>query len=664
MRKPRLLLLLTLPFLLQILGVTVLVGWLSFRNGQQAVNRLAEQLMVSVSDRIVDNLTAYLQKPVQINQNNQLLVQQQLLTLDRLESWEQFLWKQVQLEPSINFIKVTNTDGVQWTGEKLESGDRLINIISPETGFHFHSYATDINGQRTELLTDLEVEDTRQGPWYREPMQAKRRVWASVFTSFLEDTLLLTISEPVYSPGDDQPDGVINTAVRLNSMGTFLKELEIGTTGQAFIVEQRPDNRGMLLATSTGEIPFRVNNGERVLFPMQESADRVTQAVSQQLLDRFSDLGQIQQPHQFEADLTVEAELIQSQRVPHFIRVQPLQDSYGLRWLIVTVVPEADFMAQIHINNRRTAMLSVGALGLAALLGLATARWLEKPLSRLSQASHRFAQGNWEQRVDVGRSSTVEVEQVARAFNSMAQQLQDSFETLEQRVADRTQALQLEQQKTEDLLLNILPAPIAERLKHSSESIAEYFEEVTILFADVVGFTVMAQTLSPLELVNLLNRIFSRFDDLAEQFGLEKIKTIGDAYMVAAGLPLRRQDHAQVMAEMALAMQAAIAEFQSETHHSFQIRIGINSGVVVAGVIGSKKFIYDLWGDAVNVASRMESHGEAGRIQVTESTYEQIKAGYQLACRGTVEIKGKGRMKTYWLLGKKPLPQGLLSSCP
>jgi adenylate cyclase len=213
--------------------------------------------------------------------------------------------------------------------------------------------------------------------------------------------------------------------------------------------------------------------------------------------------------------------------------------------------------------------------------------------------------------------------------------------------------LQKEREKTEKLLLNILPASIAHQLKKEHQIIAEHFESVTILFADIVGFTNWSSSLQPLEVVKFLNHIFSDFDHLADQLGLEKIKTIGDAYMVAAGLPIPRTDHAEAIAEMALAMQTMMTEFSRNHQQYLQMRIGINTGVVVAGVIGTKKFVYDLWGDAVNIASRMESSGEAGKIQVTESTYQLLKEAYIFEKRGTIDVKGKGKMETYWLNGSR-----------
>lgn len=220
---------------------------------------------------------------------------------------------------------------------------------------------------------------------------------------------------------------------------------------------------------------------------------------------------------------------------------------------------------------------------------------------------------------------------------------------LERQITDA--ALKESQERSERLLLNVLPLQIAERLKQDTSAIAEQFDEVTILFADIVGFTPLSTRMKPTELVNLLNEIFSAFDELTEQHGLEKIKTIGDAYMVVGGLPVARPDHAVAVAQMALDMQAAIAQFQAIYSDQLQIRIGINTGSVVAGVIGVKKFIYDLWGDAVNVASRMESSGCPGKIQVTEATYTRLQEHYQFVQRGQVVVKGRGEMTTYWLVG-------------
>jgi guanylate cyclase len=214
-------------------------------------------------------------------------------------------------------------------------------------------------------------------------------------------------------------------------------------------------------------------------------------------------------------------------------------------------------------------------------------------------------------------------------------------------------ALRVEQQRSEDLLLNILPGSIAQRLKASPGTIADQFIAASVLFADVVDFTPRSEGLSAAEVVGLLDRLFTTFDELAEQYGLEKIKTIGDAYMVASGVPDPRPDHARVLARLALDMVAATGAGGSVGDLGIEMRIGINSGPVVAGVIGRKRFLYDLWGDAVNTASRMESQGTPNRVQVTRATYDLIKDEFDFEPRGPISIKGKGDMETWYLVGPK-----------
>jgi adenylate cyclase len=211
-------------------------------------------------------------------------------------------------------------------------------------------------------------------------------------------------------------------------------------------------------------------------------------------------------------------------------------------------------------------------------------------------------------------------------------------------------------ERSEALLLNILPGSIAQRLKRETGIIAESHPDVTVVFADVVDFTPFAERTAPERVVGVLDEIFSMFDLLAERLGLEKIKTVGDAYMVVAGLPDPRPDHAEAGAEMALAMQEQLGRLGTALGLELEIRIGMQSGPVIAGVIGRRKFIYDLWGDTVNTASRMESSGLPGRIQVTEAVYERLRSTYDFEARGEIEVKGKGRLRTYLMTGRR-LPQ-------
>jgi len=213
--------------------------------------------------------------------------------------------------------------------------------------------------------------------------------------------------------------------------------------------------------------------------------------------------------------------------------------------------------------------------------------------------------------------------------------------------------LHIEQMKSEKLMLNILPKPIADRLKRGEKNIAGSYPEVTVLFSDLVGFTKMSASKTAPELVKLLNDIFSRFDKRAELLGLEKIKTIGDAYMAVGGLPIPRSDHAEIVADMALGMYQDLADFNQDNQQEIQMRIGIHSGPVVAGVIGFTKFSYDLWGNTVNTASRMESTSGNGRIQVSAITHELLKDHFVLEEREMIECKGLGPMLTSYVNARK-----------
>ncbi|TVR08728.1 MAG: HAMP domain-containing protein [Phormidium sp. GEM2.Bin31] len=319
-----------------------------------------------------------------------------------------------------------------------------------------------------------------------------------------------------------------------------------------------------------------------------------------------------------------------------------VRDIYGRPKLLLEVRMPRD----VYREGQRALGYLLGSLLLVGgVFGVLTVVLLERlvlrRLARLSQAVSEVGKSQ-DLTLRVATPGDDELSDLGASINGM-------LEDLEKNAA----ALAQERETVERLLLNVLPESIAARLKVDEGAIAELFDDVTILFADIVGFTPLSLRLSPVEMVNLLNQIFSEFDAIAAQLGLEKIKTIGDAYMVAGGLPIPRPDHAEAIADMALAMLQSVEKVQRQHPEEFQIRVGINTGTVVAGVIGTHKFIYDLWGDTVNVASRMESHGEPGKIQVTEATYERLKQRYNFQERGMVALKGRGEMKSYWLIGKK-----------
>ncbi|CAN5833731.1 hypothetical protein BH11MYX3_BH11MYX3_36620 [soil metagenome] len=295
--------------------------------------------------------------------------------------------------------------------------------------------------------------------------------------------------------------------------------------------------------------------------------------------------------------------------------------------------------------------ISIAMIALALLVSIAMGTVLTRSILALSSTVKRFAAKDFTARTHV--HTTDEIGQLGENFNTMAATIQTHNENLEELVDQRTKELTVEKQTSERLLLNVLPGAIADRLKGGESLIVDRFDEVSVLFADIVGFTALSSRTSPVELVTMLNELFSAFDRLAEKHGLEKIKTIGDAYMVVAGIPQPIADHAIALAHMALDMNDAIALYAKNHGSDLSILIGIHPGSFVAGVIGEKKFIYDLWGDTVNTASRMESTGVPGRIHVSEATQLLIRDEFDLEQRIPIEVKGKGLMTTYLLVGLK-----------
>jgi len=254
---------------------------------------------------------------------------------------------------------------------------------------------------------------------------------------------------------------------------------------------------------------------------------------------------------------------------------------------------------------------------------------------------------------DGQRGQTLEIDAEGRAFLLTPVWVRE-FDFINVYGTDVTDSRELAEahREIESLLLNILPEPIARRLRKGERVIADRFDDVTLLFADIVGFTQLSNGLAAADLVDILNKVFSAFDELVQRYGLEKIKTIGDAYMVVGGLPERMDDHTARVADMALELRDELARATSEAGAEIHFRIGMHVGPVVAGVIGVTKFIYDVWGDTVNTASRMESHGLPDRIQVTEAVYERLRERYRFEPRGTVDVKGKGPMPTWFLVGR------------
>jgi class 3 adenylate cyclase len=314
-------------------------------------------------------------------------------------------------------------------------------------------------------------------------------------------------------------------------------------------------------------------------------------------------------------------------------------DIEGLHWAMISRESVLEAFQPVRELKWIFSGWGVVLLMLTTLAAWLVARQMLRPINALVDAAEKVSAGDLTAHVDW--KSNDELGTLAGTFNSMTKSIREKTAIIEEK-----------NRENEALLLNILPGEIAARLKHGEQEIADAFADVTVLFGDIVGFTALSSKTSAGEIVEMLNGLFSRFDDLAQELGIEKIKTIGDCYMAVCGLPKTCPDHADRMARMALQMMDVTGEYGKKLGINLQLRIGLNSGPVVAGVIGATKFIYDLWGDTVNLASRMESTGIPGAIQVTRTVYERLKDAYDLESRGVVTVKGKGEIEAWLLHGE------------
>jgi class 3 adenylate cyclase len=320
-----------------------------------------------------------------------------------------------------------------------------------------------------------------------------------------------------------------------------------------------------------------------------------------------------------------------------FVSYMPLRIE-GLHWTLAARMDAQEALRGADDLKRQSILWSLPLLGLACLFALSITHAVVKPVLRLADGAEKVRAGDLTVQLPI--TSKDELGSLTNSFNGMVSGLRVKSEALEQK-----------NRENELLLLNILPGEIADRLKGGEGTIADSFADVTVLFADLVGFTVMSSNVGAAEVVSRLNGLFTRFDEIAASLEVEKIKTIGDAYMAVCGLPRPQADHTERILQMAIRMLEATRSYSRAIGIPLDLRIGINSGPVVAGVIGATKFIYDLWGDTVNIASRMESHGVPGSIQVTRSVYDKLKGSYAFNPRGTIDIKGKGMIETWLFVG-------------
>ncbi|MBP0020850.1 MAG: response regulator [Cyanobacteria bacterium SBLK] len=419
------------PFVLQLCGTVGLVGYLSFKTGQNAVEALADRLTDEIGDRIEQNLQTYLALPHQVNQTNATAIELGILNVRDLSTVERYFLEQLQIFDRVNSIVLGNEDkafiGVERRGEEnlvLMESDR-------RTNYSLHTHAIDPRGNRLQTINITENYDPTIRPWYIEPVAAKKDIWSDIFPQFTTKDLTLAAVRPVYDRSGNL-DGVVNSSLHLVAVSHFLANLEIGQTGQSFIL----DSAGFLVATSTLEKLSRLQNDKLVRVLAIDSEDILTRKIAKEMHARSL----IDIRDRVQIGLIIEGKF-------YFLQLRPFRDRFGLNWAIAIVVPRSDFMEQIHHNTRNTILLCLLALMVAIAIGILTARWVTQPILRLNRAAKNIADGQWYHILQTHRND--ELGELEKSFKIMANRLKESLTTLEERVKERTQELEISKEKAE-----------------------------------------------------------------------------------------------------------------------------------------------------------------------------------------------------------------------
>jgi sigma-B regulation protein RsbU (phosphoserine phosphatase) len=416
---------LVVPFILQIVAAVGLVGYLSLRNGQQAVTDLANQLMTEVSNRTDQQLNDYLSIPHRINQINIDAIETGLLNLENFDRTGRYFWKQVQAFNNVGYISYGLADGrFIGAGKYIPGEGVIIDEVSARTNGEVATYAVNKQGDRGKVLR-VHADDFVASAWYIQAAKAGKPTWTSVYSVDEINFIAVEAVRPIYAK-NGKLLGVTGVDLQLSNITNFLRDLNVSSSGRVFVMERD----GQLIANSSSQPSFAKVNGKTQRFNALNINDPLIQRTAQTLKNRFSNFQRIRERQTLN---------FQIQGQPHFVLVHPWQDQFGLNWLIVTVVPESDFMGQINANTRTTIGLCLVALMMALLIGILTAGWITRPIELITQASEDMADGNLEQYVK--HSRLVELDKLGNSFNRMADQLKELFETLEDKVKQRTAEL-------------------------------------------------------------------------------------------------------------------------------------------------------------------------------------------------------------------------------
>ncbi len=424
-----------IPFILQILAAVGLVGYLSFTNGKHAVNDLANQLQKEIATRIQQKLNIFLETPHLVNQLNVNAISLNQLNIQATNNVERYLWQQIQSFDSLGVIGITSTSGTMVAVSRQDNNELNIIITDESTKGELQEYTTDSQGRRTNRTKVVPGYDPRLRPWYQDGIAPGKAAWSEMFTSLIDEKVKMMATQPVID-NDGNVIALVNATLTFSQLHNFLQNLKISKSGQAFILNRS----GQLIASSATTDPFIQNDNELELSNASDSKNPLLRSASQHLRDRFGDLNQIQNTSLLNFDLDGKQQ---------FLQVVPFRDKYGLDWLILVVVPQADFMGRIYANTRMTVALCLMALILAIIFGLLSCELIIRPVRRLKRAATSLSVGKWEQKVKEVPISELAI--LAQAFNQMTEQLQKSFVELE----SKNTALQESDQLKDEFMKNI-----------------------------------------------------------------------------------------------------------------------------------------------------------------------------------------------------------------
>ncbi|AFZ19330.1 ATP-binding protein [Allocoleopsis franciscana] len=613
---------LIVPFVVQVVGAVGLVGYLSFKNGQKVVNDLANQLRSEVSARVHDRIQTYVEVPQQVNQFNAHAIQLGLLDFQNVRKAELYFWRQVQTYESIGNAGFANEQGqflrVGWINRLSTTEQPQIAEQLTPGGGTLRYYNIDPEGNRLNVAKTVLNYDTRTRPYYTAAVKQGKPTWSEVYINTGYDLLQIKASRPFYDRKGELL-GVLACELGIDQIGKFLQTLKIGRSGEVFIMEPS----GELVASSISAQPLlvgRSKNAKRLR--ALESNDLLMRSSAAFLRDRFGHLKNIQKNYQLEFKLN-------NQR--QFLQVSSFRDGYGLDWLIVVVVPESDFMQQIHANNRITFFLCIVTLMAAILIGILTVRWVTEPLIRLNFAAKDIAKGEWDKAVELDRSD--EVGQLAQSFNDMAGQLKESFEILENHKNAFARFFPLE-------YLKFLQKQYVTHV-HLGDHVSK---EMAVMFSDIRSFTTLSESMTPQDTFSFVNAYLQRVGPAIRNHNGIIVKYLGDGLM--AIFPNGADD----------AVRAGIAKLkrirdynqhrQARGYQLIQAGIGIHLGYILVGMVGEENRMQgDALSDSVNLTARLEGLTKFYGVSmlISEQVLERLNdpSQYEIRFLDRAIVKGK-----------------------